>query len=109
MSCCRSWTHMSDELDAIYAAAEARRDAGERAARRIDLAYRVPPGDGDVGVLPWLTEEEADRIQALKRELFRIDSPQAAQERLAAKRAQRDQARATLTTVCANLSFPAES
>lgn len=88
------WNLMTQELDDLYAAAQARCDAGEQAARRIDLAYRVPPGDGEMGVLPWLTEAESDRIRVLKRELLRLDSPQAAWDRLAAKHARRAQIRA---------------
>ena len=84
---------MKARFDAIWAEAQRRYDAGEppRHKPTLGLAYPPPPGDGDHGLRPWMTEEEvteqAEWWQAMAREQRIYDSQ--ARERLLAKHAAR--------------------
>lgn len=93
------------ELDGLLAEAQRRFDSGEQARRDLlsGLAYPPPPGDGDLGVLPWLTDEEADRVRVLRIEAPRVGRDEA-QARIDAKIAAR-----RFHKQLANLSFPAEA
>ena len=78
-------TSQSIEMDRILSAAQARMDAGEPACRHIPLAYTPPPGDSSLGNLPWMTEEESDRLAILRRLAVQNDGAEAAQIRIRAK------------------------
>jgi len=66
------------ELAALWATAEARRDAGEPALRPTAYAYSLPPGDADITARAWLTEAEAMRAEEIRLALQRLDSVDAA-------------------------------
>ena len=73
----------AQEIDALWSAAEARREAGQ------------PPGDGEISVRAWLTPAEADRVHALGLQLqaARKIHDAGAHERLLAKHAARRSAK----------------
>lgn len=75
------------EMDRILSTAQARMDADEPAKRDLlsRMAYPPPPGDGYLGNLPWLTEDEAARLAALRHLASRQGSMDEAAARIAAK------------------------
>ena len=56
----------SDQLNAIYSAAEARMQAGEPCKRIILPPCSYPAGDGPIGCGAWMTESEADQAHQIK-------------------------------------------
>lgn len=78
-------------LDAIWDEAERRMLAGEKTRRHLLLAYAVPPGDGDFGFLPWLSEAESIEAHELVNQLDAIQRQHdaGALDRLRAKHAAR--------------------
>ena len=55
----------AQEIDALWSAAEARREAGQPLVNVTVPAYSLPPGDGEISARAWLTPAEADRVHAL--------------------------------------------
>ncbi len=82
---------MKSRFNEIWDEAQRRHDAGEPPLRKPQLGYPPTPGDGDLGLLPWMTEaelaEQAELCQAIAREQRIYDSQ--AHERLLAKHAAR--------------------
>lgn len=81
----------AQEIDALWRAAEARREAGQPPANVTAPAYSLPPGDGEISARAWLTPAEADRVHALGLQLqaARKIHDAGAHERLLAKHAAR--------------------
>lgn len=81
----------AQEIDALWSAAEARREAGQPPANVTAPAYSMPPGDGEISARAWLTPDEADRVHALGLQLqaARKIHDAGAHERLLAKHAAR--------------------
>lgn len=82
---------LQTRLDAIWGEAERRMLAGEKARRYIAPVYKVPAGDGDLGVLPWMSEEESREAAELRDQLVAIERlhDAGALDRLRAKHAAR--------------------
>ena len=82
---------MRERLDAIWAEAQRRHDAGEPPKREIGGGYTPCGYDVYAGLLPWLTEAEATEAHQVAQDLAReqriYDSK--ARERLLAKHAAR--------------------
>lgn len=86
----------SQEINALWATAEARREAGQPPINPLQLAYRPPPGDGEISAREWLTTAEASRIYELTQQLQaeRKIHDAGAHDRLLAKHAARRAAQA---------------
>jgi hypothetical protein len=82
---------MKARLDSIWAEAQRRQDAGEPIRRAPQLGYTPPPGDSDMGLIPWMTEAELAEAHQITQDLAReqriYDSQ--AHERLLEKHAAR--------------------
>lgn len=81
----------AQEINALWATAEARREAGQLPVNVITPAYSLPPGDGEISARAWLTVVESQRVHELGLQLQteRKIHDAGAHERLLAKHAAR--------------------
>lgn len=67
------------EMAALVDAAEARMASGAPPVRYMPMAYSVPAGDGGMGCIPWLSEDEAQRLHDLRLSVSACEQREAAQ------------------------------
>lgn len=76
-------TDYAAEMDRICSAAQARMDAGQPPLRVIGAHF--PMAQASAGNLPWMTEDEATRLAALRHLASRNGGADAAAARIAAR------------------------